>query len=299
MMDAYQDFTKHQSVQSNSVSVARGDYNIKDHIVICNWTSKADSIVRQLHDESVVKKSPIIVVTNRPQDVPSSTEEEYRGLLIINGDPADREILERADIQKASVAVILADETKGEEPDSKSILIQLAIDAINAKVHTIVELVHSSSEMYFTYTHANELVCLEQLSEKLLAQAALTPGVSKVYLDLLTQSSNTNEIYEVEIIERFVGQSFEEVKASFLEIARSKMILFGFATTDCKRDNKGECIVDPYGEHIPEQKVVINPPIEDTNGYSGKYILKKSDTLFIISYNKPALEKLFSVTSKK
>jgi hypothetical protein len=115
------DNNKEKALETN----AGGDFNIKNHIIICNWTSKADVIVRQLHDESVHERNPIIVITDRPEQVPKSADKAYRGLLIIGGDPADKEILKRADIKYAKTAIILADDEDMENADSKSILIQL------------------------------------------------------------------------------------------------------------------------------------------------------------------------------
>jgi Trk K+ transport system NAD-binding subunit len=274
-------------------STSTGDYNIKDHVVICNWTDKADVIVRQLHDESVYKKSPIIVVTENPEQVPKSTEKAYRGLLIIGGDPADKEILERADIRTARTAVILANEKDVERADSKSILIQLAIDSINPNVHTIVELVKSSSELYFRYTHVNEIICLEQLAEKLLSQAALTPGLSKVYMNLLTQSLDTNEIYLEELPESFVDHTYEEVEKKIVSIEEKDVILIGWATEVEKRVD-GEVVLSSRGIPILEKEIVINPRSSTNSDYSKKHKFKKGDSLFIISYEKPDLKKYFN-----
>jgi len=270
-----------------------GDYKITNHIVICNWTDKADIIVRQLHDESVKEQRPIIVVTQHPEAIPQDTEKVYRGLLSIGGDPADREILERADIRTAKTAVILADDRDMENADSKSILIQLAIDSINPNVHTIVELVNSASEMYFRYTHVNEIICLEQLAEKLLAQAALTPGLSEVYMNLLTQSLDTNEIYLEELPESFVGRSYKEVEKEIVGISEKDIILIGWAT-DVEKLVAGERVLSSRGKPITEKEIIINPR-SSTNGRRSKnHRFKKGDSLFVISFEKPNLAAYFA-----
>jgi len=279
--------------EDNIESAANGDYKIKDHVIICNWTNKADVIVRQLHDESVHGKSPIIVVTENPELVPKSNEHAYRGLLIVGGDPADREILERADIKTAKTAVILANEENIENTDSKSILIQLAIDSINPNVHCIVELVKSSSEMYFQYTHVNEIICLEQLAEKLLSQAALTPGLSKVYMNLLTQSLDTNEIYMEDLPKSFVGHSYEEVEKKIISIEDKDIILIGWAT-EVQKSVNGEKVLSSKGEPIMEKEIIINPKSTANGEYSKKHRFKKGDSLFVISYEKPELKKFFN-----
>lgn len=270
-----------------------GDYNIKDHVIICNWTSKADVIIRQLHDESVREKSPIIVITEHPELVPKSTEKEYRGLLIVGGDPADREILERADIRNAKTAIILADQADLPNADSRSILIQLAIDSINPNVHTIVELVKSSSELYFKYTHVNEIICLEQLAEKLLSQAALTPGLSDVYMNLLTQSLDTNEIYLEELPESFVGRTYQEAEQMIVGIKDKDIILIGWAT-EVEKKVDGEAVVSSRGKPIMEREIIINPRSSTNSQYSKDHKFKKGDSLFVISFEKPGLKEYFN-----
>jgi Trk K+ transport system NAD-binding subunit len=277
---------------------AGGDFNIKNHVVICNWTSKADVIVRQLHDESVREKKPIIVITEKPEQVPKSTDKAYRGLLIIGGNPADKEILIRADIKHARTAIILADEEDIENADSRSILIQLAVDSINPNVHTIVELVRSSSRMYFQYTHVNEIICLEQLAEKLLSQAALTPGLSDIYMNLLTQSADTNEIYLEEVPEPFIGKTYEEVEKKIVSIEEKDIILIGWET-EVKKKEDGEVIVNGKGNPIIEKEIVINPRSSTNDLYSKKYKFKKGDSLFLISYEKPELSDYFEIESTK
>ena len=92
-----------------------GDFGINGHVILCNWSNKADIIVHQLHDASVHEKSPIIVITEQPEKVPKTTDPAYRGLLIIGGDPADKDILERADVKRAKTVIILADEENMEK----------------------------------------------------------------------------------------------------------------------------------------------------------------------------------------
>jgi voltage-gated potassium channel len=273
-----------------------GDFNIKNHVVICNWTTKADIIVRQLHEESVHERNPIIVITDKPERVPKSAEKVYRGLLIIGGDPADREILIRADIQYAKTAIILADEENIKNADSRSILIQLAIDSINPNVHTIVELINSSSEMYFRYTHVNEIICLEQLAERLLSQAALTPGLSEVYMNLLTQSADTNEIYLEKVPKPFIGKTYEEVEQEIVAIEEKDIILIGWATKVEKIED-GKALVNGRGNIIFENEIIINPRSSMQGKYSKSHTFKKGDSLFLIAYEKPELEEYFEKNS--
>ncbi len=282
---------------ASTPSTTTGDFGLKDHIILCNWSSKADIIVRQLHDESVHDKSPIIVITEHPEEIPRTTDPAYRGLLMIGGDPADKEILERADVNNARTVVVLADEKDPQNSDAKAILIVLAIDAINPNVHVIVELLYSRSETYFKYTHVNEIICLEQLAEKLLAQSALTPGLSQVYMDLLTQSLDTNEIYQEPVPDQFIGKSYRELEKWILSLEEKDLILIGFSTMREKREGE-QALVNSKGRAIQEKVVIINPRHSSDSAFSKDHKFRPGDTIFLMAYEKPELADFFAQRSK-
>lgn len=263
------------------------DFGIKNHIVICNWSSKADIIVRQLHDPSVKNKSAIIVITENPEDVPKTRDAAYRGLLMIAGDPANAEILRRAGISDAKTVIVLSDERDPGNSDSKIILTILAIESINPQVHTIIELNSSKNEIYFKYTHVDEIICLEQLAEKLLSQSALTPGLSSVYMDLLTQSSETNEIYQEDVPKELVNKTYREIEKLIVDIDEKDIIVLGFATTVSSDKMNGK------GRKINERKIVINPKSSSEGAFSKSYKLKDGDSIFMVSYTKPDIENYF------
>jgi Trk K+ transport system NAD-binding subunit len=153
-------------------------------------------------------------------------------------------------------------------------------------------MVKSSSEMYFQYTHVNEIICLEQLVEKLLSQAALTPGLSEVYMNLLTQSADTNEMYLEEVPEPFIGKTYEEVEREIVSIEDKDIILIGWATKVEKTED-GKAIVNGRGNIIFENEIIINPKSSTQGKYSKSHTFKEGDSLVLIAYEKPELAKYF------
>jgi hypothetical protein len=150
--------------------------------------------------------------------------------------------------------------------------------------------------MYFQYTHVNEIICLEQLAEKLLSQAALTPGLSDIYMNLLTQSTDTNEIYLEEVPESFTGKTYEDVEKKIVSIKDKDIVLIGWET-DVRKKEDGELIVNGRGNPIMEKEIVINPRSSTDELHSKKYKFKKGDSLFLISYEKPQLKEYFEKNS--
>jgi Trk K+ transport system NAD-binding subunit len=259
---------------------------IKGHFVICNWSKKGDEIVKQLHDKTLEEKSPIVIVTEKPFVMPQS--DEYFGVLLIPGDPANYDVLRRADISNARSVLILADDEEPIKADSKSILIALAVDNIAPNVHTVVEIINSKNKLYFKYTNADEIVCMDEISERLLAQSTMSPGVSMVFMDLLSQS-DTSEIYQVDVPKSYVGKSFGEFKKDF-DSKKLDWILIGFITKEEKVHNgSSEKIINGKGNVRMQTKVFINPR---GDVYDKQFA--KGDQVIIIDYNRPNLENLFN-----
>lgn len=271
------------------------DFGVEDHIIICNWTNKSDLLVKELHDPSLTTKRPIIVVTENPQDVPDFEEDEtYRGIMIVKGNPSHEETLKRAGIESATTIILLADESLGDGADTKTIMTAIAIDHITTKIHVVAEVLSSSNLPYLEYTFVNEVICLELLTERLLAQSCLTPGVSYIFSDLLTQSKDTNEIYIEDIPNKYIGKSFQELRKAIVTMEGKDVILIGLGSTKNKKDKDGNKIVDHQGTPVREKVLIINPKSKnETNNnleFSKQYKLKKGDQVYLIAYARPDLD---------
>jgi len=269
------------------------DFGVEDHIIICNWTKKSDLLVKELHNPSVEKKRPIIVITENPQDVPDFEEDEtYRGIMIVKGNPSNEDSLKRAGIESAATIIILADERLADTADTKTIMTTIAIDHIVPDIHVVAEVLSSSNLPFFSYTFVNEIICLELLTERLLAQSCLTPGVSFIFADLLTQSSDTNEIYVEDIPTHYIGRTFQELRKAIVSLDEQDIILIGLGSTTEKTDSEGEIMVDHHGNSIMEKVLIINPKAKSKSSntkYHKDYKLIKEDQVYLIAYSKPNL----------
>ena len=269
------------------------EFGIEEHIIICNWSKKADLLISELHDASLDKKRPIIIVSENPQDIPDFDENEiYRGIMIVKGNPSHEETLKRAGINSASTVIILADRALGDVADTKTIMTAIAIDHINSSIHVVVEVLQSSNVPYFSYTHANEIICLELLTERLLAQSCLTPGISFIFSDLLTQSSDTNEIYVEDIPSKYIGKTFQELKEAIINLTEIDVILIGIGGEKKALNEVGEIEFNHASEPFIDKFLSINPKSYDNSNnteYHKDYIMNEEDKIYLISYIKPNL----------
>jgi voltage-gated potassium channel len=183
-----------------------GESSASGHIVICGWSSKGAEILRELHAEEVEDKRPVVILANlevTPSADPLTT--------FIRGNPSNAEDLQRAGIERADTAIILADETNPalapDDIDAKTLLATLAVESINSHVHTCVEVIKSENRQHFQRAKADEMVVSAELTGALLASSAIHHGISAAVADLLTHPGGT-EFYEIEPPMAVCGMTF-------------------------------------------------------------------------------------------
>jgi voltage-gated potassium channel len=238
-------------------SSGRGRSRLKNHIVICGWSSKGGEIIREIRgrgDES--SRRPVVVVAPLPS---SPSKDELT--TFIAGDPTLTRDLERAGIAQADVAIVLADNSypgiDAEEMDSRTLITVLAIESLNPSCYTCVEVIHSDNREHFNRTKADELVVSAHLTGALLAHSAMARGLSRIVDDLLTYPEG-DEFYWVEVPGAWVGTTFQEALGRLKE---------GFDCLALAVSNDGSYTTNPRSE----------------------YVLAKGDRLLVLSKQEPVI----------
>ena len=245
-------------------------YELKDHIVICNWNDKGIPLIKEIHAKIVKDKRPVVIISEQGESIQFPEHEdapEYEDIYIINGDPANEIILKRANVQHAYTTVILADPTQGELADAKSILISMGIKSVCeelgvSKAYTAVEGISPQNIEHLRRAGADEIISAGDFSSLLLAQTSLIHGLSKVYLNLLTISEETNEIYLIPVPEEYIGKKFSDIGIKIFS----------------QRDLKNPVI--PIGV-MSGKKVMLNPKPSDFDTF------QKNDQVIVIAFEHP------------
>jgi len=245
-------------------------YNLKNHIVICNWNDKAIPIIRELHAPIVRQPRPIVVISDSTDAAHLPEEEdspEFRDVYLIKGDPATETFLKRASVDAAYSVIILADPRDEELADAKSILIAMAVSSICGETgvpdtHVCVENISPQNVDHLRRAGADEIVSASDFALMLLSQSALMHGLSTVYRNLLTVSSESNEVYLVPIPEEFIGRSFAELGAAVFE----------------NRDPGNPAIL--IGA-MTEHGILLNPRPGELTSFA------EDDNAFVIAFEKP------------
>lgn len=232
-----------------------GESNLKDHIVICGWSGKGAEIISEIRGIPNGQFQPIAILAPLPA---SPTKDEMT--TFISGDPTLAEDLKRVGIQDAKTAIILADNSYPdidiEAMDSRTLLATLAIETLNPKCYTCVEVIHSENRQHFERTTANELVVTARLTGALLAHSAVTHGLSRVVGDLVTRPEG-DQFYWVTAPTEYVGKPF----ASILQPLKEQKNIV------------------PIAVATGQEEYDINPPSDR--------VLKDGDRLLVIAKTDP------------
>jgi voltage-gated potassium channel len=221
-------------------------------------SSKGAEIIREIRGRGEEQKRIPIVVLAPLKGTPS--KDEYTDFIA--GDPTSAADLRRAGIEQADVAIVLADNSypdiDAEDMDSRTLLSTLAIESINPRCYTCVEVVQSANRDHFSRTKADELVVSAHMTGALLAHSAMAPGLSRVLDDLLTFPEG-DEFYWVEIPPVWHGREFSD---AMVELKGAH---------DCL-----PVAVSRDGTYT------TNPP--------ARFLLEKGDRLLVLAKEEPALD---------
>lgn len=192
-----------------------GSTTATKHVVICGWSGKGAEIIRELRAREVEDPRRIVVLCNLENDPTKDDDVEF-----IRGDPSDDDDLRRAGIDRASMAIVLADETTpastDAERDARTLFTVLAVETINADAYTCVEVIRSENRRHFANTHANELVISSEITGALLAGSARNPGLSRVVTNLVTHPED-QEFYRIDVPADLVGATVAQALIALKE----------------------------------------------------------------------------------
>jgi len=251
------------------------DVKMRDHIVICGWNSQGPTIVDELLRADVRAKQEIVILA----DLEKRPVDEER-VEFLRGNPIRDTDLKRACIQDSSSAIVLTDFTEDpNEADAKALLIVLAIESLNPRVHTCVQILNASNRRHFERVRTDEIICLEQLGGNLAVASALNHGTSHLVSELLTFNSGSEFYrYSRPLPDTLLDKEFAEAARILSE---RRIILLGIETANSVdlEEALPADVRHSLAQEDEDRVVVVNP--------QGSYRLRQGDVLFLIAESLP------------
>jgi len=104
----------------------------------------------------------------------------------VRGNPARDQTLDRANVDEATQAIVLAKTPGDPRSDDQNIAITLAIEARNPEVETVVECVDVKTEELLRKAGCDSIVCTSRFDAAFLSHELLNPGAQEVIQELTT-----------------------------------------------------------------------------------------------------------------
>jgi voltage-gated potassium channel len=128
-------------------------YEGKNHVVIIDWSHKAENAIRRILRDS--NKTEIVVIDNL-EKAPYLTDRIH----YVKGDASNDAVLHLANVKKAKAVMIFADDNIHSQflTDAKSLMIATAVERVAPDVTTVVEIELEEHIPNFNHVNVNQFV---------------------------------------------------------------------------------------------------------------------------------------------
>lgn len=172
-------------------------YKGKGHyILIGSSKDKLESIFEEIILDSHMGD---VVVIDRANKSPL----EHEKVHFISGNPADEDVLMRANILESKSVAIFSDDGNylSEYADGKTLLIASRVEQLSKEhkknIYTIVEIQKEKHIALFEHANVDEFILTKESLSRLMAQATIHHGSSKIFEQLLSRTEGEN-LYEIQ-----------------------------------------------------------------------------------------------------
>lgn len=215
---------------SKKIREDRGLESIKyeNHIIICGWNNRAESIIETIFLLSKQKHLKMILINELPEEEVNTILDRFRKYKVkfIRGDYTRHAPLERANIKDANAVILLPDlvQLDFSAADDKTLLATLNIKSSHSKLKVIAFIMNKENEVHLKRAKADEVFISDQFADFIIASNVLEPGLTNVLSEILNPKSK-NTISLLPIPPRFQGRKYEELFQYFK--TQHKFLLIG------------------------------------------------------------------------
>lgn len=165
----------------------------RDHIIVINWSKKAQLAVEDLLESDA--KVAIVIIDNSDKH-----PFDQQRVHFVSGDPTSADVLEQANIHSARSAIIFADPRIDDTSliDGKSLLIASSIEQAAPAVHTTVEIILEKHILNFRHVQVNDFILSHDAVSRLAVRSALKEGNVDIFMQLLSRKYG-EDVFEVAV----------------------------------------------------------------------------------------------------
>ena len=253
--------------------------NLDKHLIICGYKPQLKILIDDfLKKNKRLTIKDIVVIHNSLTPEIEIMLNELQYVKFIEGDFSEEEILKKAKANKASKAIIMAE--NNDTSDSKVLATTILLKSFNHNIYIIAEIINPKFESYLEKIGCDEIILSEEYNKYLISKAIIDPGISKVIGNLIM-----NENFKI-ITQEYYSLTFKEV---FDTLLKQNIVLIGiienygninkFKQEYIKEAEKSPNINELYKQihnlkNIETNKIIISP--------NADYIIQKHSALIVI-----------------
>ncbi|QDU97586.1 potassium channel protein [Lignipirellula cremea] len=186
----------------------------RNHILIVNFPSAARvlALIEELQAEPGRERQEIVLVNDDIDTLPFAIDR----VNFVRGPVLDRRTYERAAIESAEMAIVLA--TSYEDPRSDAVVASASavIDRLKPEIYLVAECLQTHHEMLFDTVHCDAIVNTLQISRNLLAQEVHDPGITQMVAQF-TSNRTGPQLYTCEVPPAGSPLSYRELAIQLLQ----------------------------------------------------------------------------------
>jgi voltage-gated potassium channel len=160
----------------------------KDHILLINFPDavRVEQIIEELRRDVEYTNRDVVVVTDAVDTLPFQKPD----IFFVKGSPLQAETLERAGLDKASLAMVLADSSNPSSDGLVAAIINL-IEHLRPDVKTVAECMDSRHDVLFRSTRCDSIVYTNRILNNLLVQEVQDAGIACVLAELTANEGSS------------------------------------------------------------------------------------------------------------
>ena len=201
--------------------------NVKNHIILCGWNRNADKIIDSIQYLSEGRRKDLVLINDLDEETAARLKTRYRDIHLhfVAGDYTSEQILQRASLEEADTIIIIPSDVDGtiQNPDEKTILATLTIKGLEPNKRLIAYLYSRENLTHIKRANADEVVISDDFGAFMLASHVMDPGIPQT-LNRLLDNVSENRFKRVDIPNKFVGQSFDNLFNHFRNINGSLLV---------------------------------------------------------------------------
>lgn len=215
---------------------------LEDHIIICGWQQKTPQIVKELLRSEEYEGADIVIISDKENFLDTNLDRmgiNTAYVYLLEGDFTDPNILRKARIDVAKIAMILPDRSgkrSNRDIDARTVLTALTIEKLNNNVYSCVELLDPEYESHMTIGNVDQVIVGGYYSGLITAHAPINEYIIPFLANLLP-SDTDDKLQNIHVDREILGKSFDEVLGEFRK--ERKILLMGVKTS------KGELLLNP------------------------------------------------------